>query len=110
MFSGEICVVGSAFYGMVAYAVTVTAVLGLFGIRVGNRFVTRRRHRSGLRTHVRENSLPLPVLEGGQQGTIVDLVPERRAPPNLIEDELFEDVVGRVLLGSRLSSNNPFQF
>jgi hypothetical protein len=25
-------------------------------------------------------------------------------------DELFEDVVGRVLLGSRLSSNNPFQF
>jgi hypothetical protein len=105
MFLGEaeICVAWSAFYGMVAYTVTVTVLLSLFGIRVGKRFFNRR-CRSG-RIPSRENAapMPLPALEGGQE---IDLVPERRAPPDLLQEEPFEDIMMRVLGSSR--NTNPF--
>ena len=101
----------SAFYGMLAYAVSVTAVLGLFGIRVGRRFVTRHRRRSGRTTTPPCDAVAPPmslqVFEGGQG--MVDLVPERRAPPNLLEQEdRMEDILGRVL-GSSMNTN-PFYF
>jgi hypothetical protein len=98
-------VAGSAFYGMMAYAVTVTAVLGMFGIRVGKRFFYRRR--AG-RIPPRENTapMPLPALEGGQQE--IDLVPEQRAPPEPLEEAPFGDIMMRVL--GRSLSTNPFLY
>ena len=85
---------------MVAYTVTVTAVLSLFGIRFGKRFINKRR---SVRIPSRE-PMPFPALEGGQE---LDLVPERRAPPDHLEDEPpFGDIMMRVLGASR--HTNPF--
>ena len=97
---------GSVFYGMVAYAVTVTAVLSAFGIRVGKRLFYRRGPGP---IPAREDTSPtaFPALEGGQQP--VDLVPERRAPPqDPLAEELFGDVMMRVLGRSR--NTNPFLY
>ena len=77
-------------------------MLSLFGIRVGKRFFYRRR--SG-RIPSGENTapMPFPALEGGQG---IDLVPERRAPPESFAEEPFGDIMMRVL--GRSQNTNPF--
>ncbi len=86
---GEICLDILAFYGIVSYAVGVSLILSMLGIRVGRRFFRRRR--SG-RTSAQEESAPpdqqqqkqLAALWGGQA---VDLATERRVPPIFEQDE-----------------------
>jgi hypothetical protein len=106
-FSGEveICLDGPTFYGIISYAVGVTAILGMFGINVGRRFFRKRAdHPSSQETAERQPAAML-ALESAQ--AVVDLATERRAPPpptRCQEEELFEDVMMRVLRQNR----NPF--
>jgi hypothetical protein len=91
-FSGEveICLDGPTFYGIISYAVGVTAILGMFGIKVGRRFFRKRAdHPSSQETAERQPAAML-ALESAQ--AVVDLATERRAPPppaRCQEEELF---------------------
>jgi hypothetical protein len=69
----------SAFYGLVSYAIGITLIMGLTGIKIGRRFF---RHRSERANRMTVSPPQLPVIEA-QLPAIepVDLVPERRAPP-----------------------------
>jgi hypothetical protein len=100
----EICVTVPAFYGLLSYALGLTVVLSLAGIRVGRRIY--RRH-SG---HASQETGPLPeqqlALEGGQ---LLDLVPERRAPPIRDPESVpFQEIMMSVLGSRQNRVNNPF--
>jgi hypothetical protein len=110
----EICLDGPSFYGLISYTVGVTAILSLFGIRVGRRFFRNRSVRSSSQETTESplettESPPTPqhVLES--RLAAIDLAPQRRGqPPTTIcqEDEQFENIMMRVLREGR--STNPF--
>jgi hypothetical protein len=100
----EICVTVPAFYGLLSYALGLTVVLSLAGIRVGRRIFRRR---SG---HASQETGPPPeqqlALEGGQ---LLDLVPERRAPPIRDPESVpFQEIMMSVLGSRQNRVNNPF--
>ncbi len=100
---GTVCLVVSAFYGLVSYTILTTALLSMFGVKVG----FRRYRRSGRSGHSDRSSTEegseqpqtqLRALEGNQ---LVDLVTERRAQVP------FEEIMSNILRGRNMA-NNPF--
>jgi hypothetical protein len=108
---GTVCLVVSAFYGLVSYTILTTALLSMFGVKVGFRHY-RRSGRSGHsgRSSTEEGSeqpqAQLRALEGNQ---LVDLVTERRAPPTRENSDQvpFEEIMSNILRGRNMA-NNPF--
>jgi hypothetical protein len=102
----EICVITSGFYGLVSYAIGITAILSMAGIKVGRRFYRHRsKHSSAGRPSTEEETAPSQQI--ALDMVSVDLMPERRAPPTIDPTEVpFEEVMGSILRGSR--SVNPF--
>ncbi len=108
---GTVCLVVSAFYGLVSYTILTTALLSMFGVKVGFRRC-RRSGRSGHsgRSSTEEGSeqpqAQLRALEGNQ---LVDLVTERRAPPTRENSDQvpFEEIMSNILRGQNMT-NNPF--
>jgi hypothetical protein len=108
---GTVCLVVSAFYGLVSYTILTTALLSMFGVKVGFRHYRRsgRSVHSG-RSSTEEGSeqpqTQLRALEGNQ---LVDLVTERRAPPTRENSDQvpFEEIMSNILRGRNMA-NNPF--
>ena len=108
---GTVCLEVSAFYGLVSYTILTTALLSMFGVKVGFRRY-RRSGRSGhsARSSTEEGSeqpqTQLQALEGYQ---LVDLVTERRAPPTRENSDQvpFEEIMSNILRGRNMA-NNPF--
>jgi hypothetical protein len=100
----EICMVTSGFYGLVSYAIGITVIMSLAGIKVGRRFYRHRsRHSSANRPSTEEEPAPSQQIALD----MVDLMPETRAPPTRDPTEVpFEDVMASILRGNR--SINPF--
>jgi hypothetical protein len=93
-----------AFYGLLAYALSLTVFLTLAGIPVGRRIFRRR---SG---HASQETGPPPeqqlALDGGQP---LDLVPERRALPIRDPESVpFQDIMMSVLGSRQNRATNPF--
>ena len=109
---GTVCLVVSAFYGLVSYTILTTALLSMFGVKVG----FRRYRRSGRSGHSARSSTEeegsdqpqtqLRALEGIQ---LVDLATERRAPPARENSDQvpFEEIMSNILRGRNMA-NNPF--
>ena len=108
---GTVCLVVSAFYGLVSYTILTTALLSMFGVKVG----FRRYRRSGRSGHSGRSSTEegseqpqtqLRALEGNQ---LVNLVTERRAPPTRENSDQvpFEEIMSNILRGRNMA-NNPF--
>jgi hypothetical protein len=108
---GTVCLVVSAFYGLVSYTILTTALLSMFGVKVG----FRRYRRSGCSGHSGRSSTEegseqpqaqLRALEGNQ---LVNLVTERRAPPTRENSDQvpFEEIMSNILRGRNMA-NNPF--
>ena len=131
--SGEaqICLNLETFYGIVSYAVGVSLILSLVGVKVGRSFFRRRRSASPSSQQQKENEeLPseLPALEEDR----VTVATERQTPPpsSLTRgqgeepfqdmsrvtrgqgEEPFQDIMSRVLHGGQnrawLNPFNPF--
>jgi hypothetical protein len=108
---GTVCLVVSAFYGLVSYTILTTALLSMFGVKVGfRRYRCSGRSGHSARSSTEEGSeqpqTQLRALEGIQ---LVDLATERRAPPTRENSDQvpFEEIMSNILRGRNMA-NNPF--